>query len=82
MEPSEDSPTEILHRLSGVLPAVFFAFGIPREKAEKIVETALLVLVYKKRMRIENPERRVLRFIIDVCCREAAKEELGEDPPP
>jgi len=73
MEPLPVSCLEILGRLSHVLPAVFNAYGVPEDRARKIVEEACCTLICKQRLVFENAEGWLLRTIIE-SCRRPAKE--------
>lgn len=78
MERTYESCIEILDRLLHVLPAVFGAYGISEARSRDILEDACRTLISKQRLRLENPERWLLRTVIEAC-RRSAEEEKGED---
>jgi hypothetical protein len=70
---------EILERLRPVLEWIFEGYGIPPEKAERIVEESCRVLA-GKRLRRQNPAVWLLHTIVERCERSGEEEGL-EDPP-
>jgi hypothetical protein len=69
----------ILERLRPVLELIFEDFGIPPEKAERIVEESCRVLAGKRLTR-QNPALWLLHNIVERCERSGEEEGL-EDPP-
>jgi hypothetical protein len=74
-----DPCSEILARLTPVLPAIFRAYHIPESRAGAIVDDACRTLLAKERLRHEDAEGWLLRTIIE-SCRRWRKERVIEDP--
>lgn len=75
-----DPCSEILARLSPLLPAVFRAYGISESRAGQITDDACRTLLAKWRLQYEDAEGWLLRTIIESCRRQRKEREL-EDPP-
>ncbi|HEY0552901.1 MAG TPA: hypothetical protein VGG20_01455 [Thermoanaerobaculia bacterium] len=74
-----DPCTEVLARITPVLPAVLHAYRVPVPVAKEIVDDACRTLLAKRRMMLEDPESWLLRTIIENC-RRWRKEIQFEDP--
>jgi hypothetical protein len=75
-----DPCSEILARLTPVLPAVFRAYGVSEDRAREIAADACRTLLAKLRLQHEDAEGWLLRTIIE-SCRRQRKEREFEDPP-
>lgn len=69
---------EALERLAPCLEIVFDAYGLSAREAEQVLEDALRMLVAKW-PRHPNPERYLMRIILESCHR-SRKERGDEDP--
>jgi hypothetical protein len=77
----EESVTEILVRLRPALTAIFASFRVPEEDARKILKDSCDLLIVKRHLRYPDPERSLMRMVLDKCWRLRRKEAAVEDPP-
>jgi DNA-directed RNA polymerase specialized sigma24 family protein len=70
-----ESWTAVLARLRPLLEPIFAAYGVTPDQAQEMVEEACLVLIYK-RPRREDPEKWILRTVIESCRR--LREDLRD----
>lgn len=63
-----------------MLPLVFYAYGVPRDEAVKIIDEACMRLICKRPLRVVMPEAYLLRTIIERSRRWQEETSLGDSP--